>query len=201
MLGTAMMPVTAVTAALNRADHYDPYANRVVLYNADPAILSHELGHAKDFNTTSEPISYALARGVIPGVGLYQEGTASLHALKDMADSTDLDSADTTTTQAAVDELTRASRVLGGGMGSYIGAGVGSLVGRASPAADIVAKYLGDGSTLDHAHLKGIAKAGLMALGGIGGALAGQAVGYLARPFTTGEDRERLLAAESRLGQ
>ena len=49
-LGTLTTLANSYGAALNRADHFNPYSNTIQTYSGDPAVLAHELGHAADFN-------------------------------------------------------------------------------------------------------------------------------------------------------
>lgn len=103
-LGAMTHPGTyGLTSAL-RSDHYDPHSNTVRVYTPNAAFLTHELGHALDFNrklTKDEkskgifnPIQniknlprdlYGLARGIpLPGtpVTLWQESAANLRSAK-----------------------------------------------------------------------------------------------------------------------
>jgi hypothetical protein len=62
-------------------DHYNAFSNTVNLYSNHPAIALHEMGHALDFSRRRFPGLYALLR-FVPGVALYQEYLASLHAIE-----------------------------------------------------------------------------------------------------------------------
>lgn len=42
--------LTSTVGNVDRGDHYDPMSNAVVLYEDNPAVLTHELGHAIDYN-------------------------------------------------------------------------------------------------------------------------------------------------------
>lgn len=42
--------LTSTVGNVARGDHYDPMSNAVVLYDDNPAVLTHELGHAIDYN-------------------------------------------------------------------------------------------------------------------------------------------------------
>ena len=44
-------PVTDFVTNIARSDHYNPLNNTVTLYSDNPAIMSHELGHAIDINS------------------------------------------------------------------------------------------------------------------------------------------------------
>lgn len=50
---TLRLPVRIMASTMannDRADHYDPDSNAVTLYGDNPAVLTHELGHAIDYN-------------------------------------------------------------------------------------------------------------------------------------------------------
>jgi len=202
LLGTATSPIQSAITSVNRMDHYDPYSNRVTLFSADPAVLHHEMGHAKDFGESNYPIGYALARNIIPGMALYQEGQASLRGLHDMMEGTNISNPEDVNVeelQADIDAITRGNKVLGGGIGSYAGFGLGSLIGSRTSAGKMLADKLAPILKLPAQYLKGTARAALGVTGALGGALLGQALGYTARPFTQGDDRAALLAAEELL--
>lgn len=54
-LGTASLPISYLSTALTRGNAYNPFSNSTYLYGDSPAFLSHELGHALDFNSASVP--------------------------------------------------------------------------------------------------------------------------------------------------
>ena len=54
-LGTASLPLTYLRTALTRGSAYNPASDSTYLYGNSPAILSHELGHALDFNSNPVP--------------------------------------------------------------------------------------------------------------------------------------------------
>lgn len=59
--GLLHLPSNLLTTTLynsGRPDHYDASANTVTLYSDNPAILTHELGHAIDFNQKAKPDRY-----------------------------------------------------------------------------------------------------------------------------------------------
>ncbi len=58
-------------------DHYNYFAEALVLVSDDPVIALHEAGHAKDFARRNSPFFYSLL-GLIPFGGLYHETQASL---------------------------------------------------------------------------------------------------------------------------
>lgn len=127
LMGTAGLPFGALASALTRGDHYSPYSHDITLYNSDPAIMAHELGHAKDFAATDYPGLYSMLRAV-PFGALYQEGIASTNAVELLRKA------------KLKSEVARANRVLGGGFGSYVGGAfgnplVGGLAGQAVGAA------------------------------------------------------------------
>jgi hypothetical protein len=55
VMSTLNFPIRALSAAMGRADHYDPTSNTISVFHSDPAILAHELGHAMDFGTAKDP--------------------------------------------------------------------------------------------------------------------------------------------------
>ena len=139
--GSASWPIVQLMTVLQRADHYDPFAHMVVQYNDDPAVLAHELGHARDFAGRKYPGLYTAGR-VLPPIALYQEGRASKLALKDILESAKTDGE---ISEEGIRQARRANRVLSGGFGSYagnllsslglpIGPIGGALVGQASGA-------------------------------------------------------------------
>jgi len=80
------LPGLFLSSALGRSDFFDPYANAVVIYHKDPAVLRHELAHAEDFARSKYPNLYTLARTFNPDVMQYQEVKASVLALKNVLD-------------------------------------------------------------------------------------------------------------------
>jgi len=104
------------------------------LYHRDPAILTHELGHAEDFAKREWRTLYIFARGV-PVVLLYQEWKASTFGIENLRE------------RGLMRELKRANRVLGGGFGAYLGSvfkGIGILPGAlVGQAAGILFKPFG----------------------------------------------------------
>lgn len=119
--GTAWWPIIQAQAALTRSDHYDPYANMVVNYHEDPAILRHEMGHAEDFNARKYPGLYSLGR-LVPGVDLYQENKASKIALKRELDKAFKESpkkGEISSEQAK--HIRSLNRKLAGALGTYVG--------------------------------------------------------------------------------
>lgn len=55
LVGTGLTPLESFSSNLLRADHYDPLSDSVALYSDNPAVLTHELGHAIDFNKLRNP--------------------------------------------------------------------------------------------------------------------------------------------------
>lgn len=55
LFGTIGSPASSIVSALHRSDHYDPLSDSVALYSDNPAVLTHELGHAIDFNKLRNP--------------------------------------------------------------------------------------------------------------------------------------------------
>lgn len=59
IIGTLLLPYNVLTKTLQnreRADHYDPLSDSVALYSDNPAVLTHELGHAIDINRKNKKI-------------------------------------------------------------------------------------------------------------------------------------------------
>ena len=54
-LGTLGLPSSNLSTALTRGSAYNPWSNSTYLYGDSPAVLSHELGHALDFNASQVP--------------------------------------------------------------------------------------------------------------------------------------------------
>lgn len=97
-LGTLGLPLNYLSTALTRGSAYNPFSNSTYLYGDSPAVLSHELGHALDFNAKKVPDYepgknklltwlrrqgsglkrdlYGLS-GMIPGVNLLHEANAN----------------------------------------------------------------------------------------------------------------------------
>jgi len=80
MLGIATLPGTAAISTLLRADNYNPFSDMATMFNNEPAILRHELGHAQDFKSRKYPGLYALSR-YLPPMVLYQEWKAYKNAI------------------------------------------------------------------------------------------------------------------------
>lgn len=197
LFGTLVSPMIDYKTALSRADHYNPYANTVTLFNSDPATLRHELGHAIDFKRKESPILYTLAR-TVPGVTLYQEAKASGYASDDAAKVVQnaLDSEDTDGLAMALEDVRRTNRVLGGGFGSYVGSALGGVAGSIA-GAKYGPKILNSIKMQRpmQPRMKPIVGRGIgQAVGSTGGAvlgaLIGQLIGKYTQPFLTGESRE-----------
>ncbi len=54
-LGIGTYPAQALQMALARGSHYNPFSDTSHIYGNSPAVLSHELGHAIDFNRLPVP--------------------------------------------------------------------------------------------------------------------------------------------------
>lgn len=107
VISTLVHPFKELDRSLGRADSYDPSSHSIALFTKDPAILAHELGHARDFAGRSNPMLYGMARG-LPGGDLYQEARASNRAIELLK-------------RVKPGQATRAQRVLGGAIGTYAG--------------------------------------------------------------------------------
>ena len=127
VVGTLAWSSSEMDKALTRSDCYDPWAHTVVLFHCDPAILSHELGHARDFGRRKRKTLYALAR-TLPPVALYQEYLASRFGVERLRET------------ALDHQVRRANRVLGGGFGTYVGYFLGGMI---YPLIVVVAGLLG----------------------------------------------------------
>ena len=139
-LGTLTHPINTLLPALTRGSMYNPFTNSTYLMGDKPSVLTHELGHAIDFNSGKVPQYsdkedpaatwlkrqgsglkhdlYAAGRGV-PFVG-------SLHALhqEERANTLSEDNLRKTfkhNPEALNKILDERQRVLPAGMGSYMG--------------------------------------------------------------------------------
>lgn len=50
LLGTVGVPLQSITTPLFRSSNYNPFSDVATVYQNEPAIVEHELGHALDFN-------------------------------------------------------------------------------------------------------------------------------------------------------
>lgn len=114
LLGTLLSPLGDASAALSRSDHYNPWADSSTIFTNHPAILAHELGHAKDFRKEDDPGLYAFGR-MAPLINFayipYQEYAASENAMKDLANIKTI----------SKDTLEESGSLLSAGFGSYLG--------------------------------------------------------------------------------
>jgi hypothetical protein len=78
IMNTLNFPLRSFSVAALGADHYDPSSDTVTLFHSDPAILSHEVGHAMDFSTAKDT---ALASKLYQKSPLNQEYLASNMAI------------------------------------------------------------------------------------------------------------------------
>jgi hypothetical protein len=116
MLAMLLSPLDSMKASLTRSDHYNPASETVTLFHKDPAILQHELGHARDFSKMRHPGLYMLAR-TVPGVPLIQEARASRFGTKAEVKRTEKEDL-----KDRLKKLRRTNRILGGAFGTYVGA-------------------------------------------------------------------------------
>jgi hypothetical protein len=142
LLGKGFGMVGAIPSSLltnlTRSSHYNPAADAASIYGDEPAVTTHELGHAIDFNDQSGKNpglvgkltrdGYDALYTFVPPLRLFHEGQANLKSrsaldqgLKDKPD--DLHNI-----------LVRRDRVLPAGYGSYVGGLVPPLLG-ANPMA------------------------------------------------------------------
>jgi hypothetical protein len=139
LLGTASVPLSGVLSSLFRADHYNPFSHSVTSFTNEPAVQAHELGHAKHFSQIKSPL---LGMGGIQNSSfgaLAAENQATKYGfdfLNKVMEKYNANPKELSPEEKAWYELantSRANRILGGGMGSYIislpGALVGQLVG------------------------------------------------------------------------
>lgn len=141
-LGMLASPFNALIPAIGRSSHYNPVSDRAVLYNDEPAIAQHELGHALDFNKlyglrpgTSESTG---ATGALERVG---KGVARdaymlsanlplislIHEARANEESNEALKA-TLSDKAYAAQAKRRQEVLPAGYGSYVGGALGGFV-------------------------------------------------------------------------
>lgn len=72
---------TLLPGRLIGGDHYNPYTNTVHIFSNHPAILAHEAGHVRDFQSRKRRGTYAFMR-IVPFVAPYQEWLASQDAVR-----------------------------------------------------------------------------------------------------------------------
>lgn len=65
LFGLATSPFFTISSDFSRSDHYDPFSDSVILYSDNPAILTHELGHAVDMNNWRHPEKDKPAKGIL----------------------------------------------------------------------------------------------------------------------------------------
>lgn len=135
-IGTLGAIPNALLANLGRSSHYNQYSDAASIYGDEPAVTTHELGHAIDFNDKGGKNpdlkrqllrdGYGLLYAAVPPARLWHEGQANIKSraaldagLKDKPDELH-------------NILVRRDRVLPAGYGSYVGdviPGVGPLPG------------------------------------------------------------------------
>lgn len=148
-LGLAMYAPTALLMNSLRGSHYNPFSDTTHLYGNSPATLTHELGHAIDFNSRPVPKGkgvggwfkrqgggllrdgYMLSRGLSP-LMLYQEAAANMESEKSLRKAY---KNDPKKLNAILDDR---QKVLPAGMGSYLG----TLAGPVGPLAGLAAGKL-----------------------------------------------------------
>lgn len=149
LLGTVSTPIASLMTSLTRGSHYNPEADSAAIFADEPAITSHELGHAIDFNSLVPRESKGLRRfgrqlardayrmTYIPILNLFHENEANRHSYnalrKGLADNPE-----------AFDKIERdRNSVLPAGYGSYIGQAVNTAYGGMLPVAPLVGAVLG----------------------------------------------------------
>ncbi len=144
LVGTVGAPLGSLLTPLTRGSHYNPEADSAAIYADEPAISSHELGHAIDFNkvgpTTQQTglarFGRALGRDAyraayLPVLNLYHEAEANRHS----RDALERGMADD---PKQLQQLTEdRNRILPAGYGSYIGSAANTLAGGALPFAPL----------------------------------------------------------------
>jgi hypothetical protein len=144
-LGTLSLPLTAAVANLHRSSMYSPLTNSVYMMGDKPSVLTHELGHALDFN--SRPLAktwlgrqgrglmhdaYALSRAVPtlggPAALLQEERANTLSRIN-------LEKAYKNDPDKLNEIMDERQRILPAGYGSYIGNAIGGNTPLAGPAA------------------------------------------------------------------
>ena len=155
-----------IVAASNRGDHFQPLRKSITLFNPSPEALRHELGHALDTKknygdygslfqaarTLASVLPFELGTPFILG----QEGLATKYGLDSIAPNTD---------------VSRYTKITGGGLGSYAGGALGSLLGSL-----VAPRLLKIQNPLTKALLPILGGS----LGGISGGLLGSVTGSLA---------------------
>lgn len=89
-------------------DHYNPYTNTISIYSNNVAVVLHEAGHAKDFNSRKLKGTHAAIYS-LPGAPLYYEAVASNDALSYLKH------------ECRYNEQKRAYRMLHPAYGTYVG--------------------------------------------------------------------------------
>jgi hypothetical protein len=137
LLSTAGSPVTTPLVNLLRASHYNPAADAAAVYGDEPAVTTHETGHAIDFNTPKihtpkDPnnpgsinrlgnLGYQAAYS-IPVAALVHEARANMRSQAALRSGLADD-------KKTYDEImARRARVLPTGYGSYVGGAAASLI-------------------------------------------------------------------------
>lgn len=142
LLGYPSVLPIAITSALTRSPHYNPFTDAVNQPVNNRSVTEHELGHAIDFNSLSGPEGkvpsgwlgrqlagtkrdlYAML-GSMPFLQLYLESEANRESEDAIADALPKDKF-----QKRVVER---SKVLPGAFGAYVGTDLGAVVGLPNP--------------------------------------------------------------------
>jgi hypothetical protein len=157
-LGVATYPLNALMGNLFRGSHYNPFTDTSHVYGNSPAVLSHELGHALDFNSTPVPgysagenpvktwfkrqghglvrDGYMLSRGLSP-IMLKQEAQANLLSEKNLRKALEKDP------RLLNEVFDDRQRELPVGMGSYVGAAASPFLGPAGGIAPLAGMFAG----------------------------------------------------------
>ncbi len=85
LVGLPVTVAAGILGKLTRADYFNPFTKTAHLYSDVPAIARHELGHARDYQSSKFPTLYSLSRALILPE-LYQEAKASVLAHRSMKD-------------------------------------------------------------------------------------------------------------------
>jgi hypothetical protein len=141
--------INSLSAPIARSDHYMPVTDAASIFMDEPAVTSHEVGHAVDFNTLGDeneetgeweakgkiPKSFLGRQGkgtlrdlymgsrAIPGMPLWQEAQANIKSRKALVKSLK------DNPERLREIIERRTEVLPAGYGSYAGGIAGGLLG------------------------------------------------------------------------
>lgn len=142
LLSTAQHPLRHLLTAAFRADHYDPLSRTATVYNAEPGILAHELGHDVDFSRRRSKLLHLLAYiAGAPFTPLYYEAQATQIATKVLKNELDkvrglqaIGEATPEDVAKLEKQFRRMGNILAPAYGSYVGGALASTL----PVAPLV---------------------------------------------------------------